>query len=70
MLAHVELGYGHGVAVGEREEEGQRVETVWTTDLQGDTLISTAPIDPQTREVSPESLRLELTKIIDIEGAT
>jgi hypothetical protein len=60
MLDHVNRGYGTAVAAGERDVRGENVETVWTSDLGGESIVTRAPADPATGEVSEEYLIIEL----------
>ncbi len=61
LLDHVNRGYGNGVSVGERPIDGEIVESVYSTELDGETEVSIRPANPETGEVEPETLRIELT---------
>jgi hypothetical protein len=61
LLDHVNRGYGRDVAVGERTVEGEIVESVYSSELHGETEVTIVPANPETGEVEPETLRRELT---------
>jgi hypothetical protein len=65
MLDHVERGYGNAVAVGEREIDGEKIESVWDSTLHGESLVTAAEVDPETGEVSVEVLIMEL-ELLDV----
>ncbi|MFI7603958.1 hypothetical protein ACIBTV_02395 [Micromonospora sp. NPDC049366] len=59
MLDHVMRGYGHAVAAGERRVNGETIETVWASELDGESPISTVPAEADG-EVSVDVLIMEL----------
>jgi hypothetical protein len=67
MLDHVDRGYGHAMAAGERDTDGVNVETVWSSELHGESLVTTAPADEATGEVSVDILIMELTELAEAE---
>jgi hypothetical protein len=69
LLEHVDLGYGRDAAVGERTVQGEIVESVYSSEWQGETSVTVVPADPETGEVEPETLRQELTRPDDSEHA-
>lgn len=66
LLDHVDRGYGRDVAVGERTVSGEVVESVYTSQLRGETEVAVVPANPDTGEVEPETLQHELGRIEDI----
>ena len=62
LLDHVDLGYGRDAVVGERTVEGEIIESVYSSQLHGDTEVIIVPANPETGEVEPETLRQELTR--------
>ena len=66
LLDHVERGYGRDVAVGERTVADEVVESVYSSELGGETEVTVVPANPETGEVEPEILRRELERIEDI----
>lgn len=62
LLDHVELGYGRSVAVGDRPINGEIVESVYSSELNGETEVVTRPANPETGEVERATLRNELTE--------
>jgi len=62
LLEHVDLGYGRDAAVGERTVEGEVIESVYSSELHGETEVIIVPVNPETGEVEPETLRQELTR--------
>jgi hypothetical protein len=67
LLDHVDRGYGRAVAVGERVVDDQVVETVYSSELNGETEVTYRPANPETGEVERDTLRQELTEAIYIE---
>ena len=61
LLDHAERGYGRDVAVGERTVEGEIVESVYSSELHGETEVIVVPANPETGEVEKDTLRQELT---------
>lgn len=62
LLDHVERGYGSATAVGERATEEGPVETVFNSELRGESEVIERSADPRTGEVQPDVLRDELTR--------
>lgn len=62
LLDHVDRGYGRSVAVGERPINGEIVESVYSSELNGETEVAIRPADPETGEVERATLRNELTQ--------
>jgi hypothetical protein len=62
LLDHVNRDYGRDVAVGERVVDGEVIETVYSSDLNGETEIVVLPANPGTGEVERDTLRRELTE--------
>jgi hypothetical protein len=60
LFDHVDRGYGRDVAVGERVINGAVVESVYSSELNGETEVTVRPANPETGEVERETLRLEL----------
>jgi hypothetical protein len=65
LLDHAERGYGRDVAVGERTVDGEVVESVYSSELHGETEVAVRPANPETGEVERETLRQELTRADD-----
>jgi hypothetical protein len=65
LLDHVERGYGRDVAVGERSVDGETIESVYSSELNGETEVSVRPANPETGEVERDTLRQELTDPAD-----
>jgi hypothetical protein len=65
LLDHAERGYGRDVAVGERTVEGEIVESVYSSELHGETEVIVVPTNPETGEVEKDTLRQELTGLDD-----
>lgn len=61
LLDHVQLNYGRDVAVGERTIDGEVVESVYSSEMHGETEVAVRPANPETGEVEKETLRQELT---------
>jgi hypothetical protein len=62
LLDHVDRGYGTSVAVGERDIDGETLESVFSSELNGETEIRVLPANPETGEVERDTLRQELTE--------
>ncbi|WP_329107062.1 hypothetical protein OG792_02810 [Micromonospora sp. NBC_01699] len=62
LMDHVTRGYGHAVAAGERDVEGETVETVWASELNGESTIVSVPAS-ESGEVSVGDLIMELGRI-------
>jgi hypothetical protein len=60
-LDHVQRGYGDGSASGVRGTGDTEIETVYNTDMEGETEVVERPADPETGEVSQETLQEELS---------
>jgi hypothetical protein len=67
LIEHVDLGYGDDVAVGERTVAGEVVESVYSSDLRGESEVNVVPANPETGEVEPETLRRELRGPKDVD---
>lgn len=63
LLDHVERNYGRDVAVGERMVDGEVVESVYSSELRGETEVAVVPANPETGEVEKETLKQELTRV-------
>lgn len=62
LLDHADGGNGSYVASAERPAvDGHRVETLYSSKLHGETEVAVVPADPDTGEVSRETLLLMLT---------
>jgi hypothetical protein len=62
LLDHADAGNGSYVASAERPAvDGHRVETLFSSELHGETEVTVLPADPDTGEVSREALLLMLT---------
>lgn len=66
LLDHVDRGYGRDVVVGERTVDGEVVESVYSSELNGESEVTVVPANPDTGEVEPEILRRELERLEDI----
>jgi hypothetical protein len=66
LLDHVDRGYGRDVVVGERAVDGEVVESVYSSELNGESEVTVVPANPETGEVEPEILRRELERLEDI----
>jgi hypothetical protein len=62
LLDHVSRDYGRDVAVGERTVEGEVIESVYSSELKGETEVTVVPANPETGEVERDTLRRELTE--------
>jgi hypothetical protein len=62
LLDHVDHGYGSSVAVGDRPINGETVESVYSSELNGETEVAIRPANPDTGEVERATLRNELTE--------
>jgi hypothetical protein len=63
LLDHVNRNYGRNVSVGERIAiDDTLAETVYSSELNGETEVSVVPANPETGEVERETLRRELTE--------
>jgi hypothetical protein len=62
LLHHAGLGYGRNVSVGERTTDGHVTETVFSSELNGETEVTIVPANPETGEVERETLRRQLTE--------
>jgi hypothetical protein len=67
LLDHVRLDYGRGVAVAERPVNGDVIESVWSSELNGETEVTIVPANPETGEVERDTLLRELTEPPDSE---
>lgn len=63
LLDHVDRGYGNAFAVGYRNQNGERVESVYDTQMRGDTDVRRLPANPDTGEVARDTLFDELLLI-------
>lgn len=66
LLDHVERGYGKDVLVGERSVNGEVVESVYASEIHGETEVTVLPANPDTGEVEPETLLRELERIEEV----
>jgi hypothetical protein len=64
-LDHVDRGYGRSVAVGERPVDDETIESVYSSELHGETEVAVVPANPETGEVERDTLRQELTDPAD-----
>lgn len=62
LLDHVSRQYGRSVAVGERTTDDRVTETVYSSELNGESEVRVVPANPETGEVERETLRRELTE--------
>jgi hypothetical protein len=70
LLDHVERGYGYGTVVGRRETVDGEVETVYSTGLSGSVDVRETTVDPETGEITPQTLVEELGQLSDeLDGA-
>jgi hypothetical protein len=69
LLEHVDLGYGRDAAVGERTVQGEIIEAVYSSELNGESAVTIVPANPETGEVEPETLRQELMRPDDLRPA-
>lgn len=65
LLQHVALGYGSQVSVGPRTSNGEVVESVYASELQGESEVRDRPVNPETGEVERETLRAELSALTE-----
>jgi len=64
LLDHVEnRGYGKDVFVGERTVSGEVVESVYSSEMHGETEVVVLPANSETGEVEQEALLHELERI-------
>ncbi len=69
LLDHVERGYGRDVAVAERSADGEVIETVYSSELSGESEVLIRPANPETGEVERDTLVTELTDFDETEHA-
>ncbi|WP_433792664.1 hypothetical protein [Actinoplanes sp. CA-252034] len=62
LLQHAESGYGELVAVG-RRKDNPASERIWVSTLEGESVVSEVPIDPETGEATFETLMAELGNV-------
>jgi hypothetical protein len=62
LLDHVNRNYGRNVATGERTIDDRVTETVYSSELNGESEVRVVPANPETGEVEQETLRRELTE--------
>jgi len=65
FIRHVSLGYGSNVSVGPRTSDTEVVESVFASELQGESEVRERPANPETGEVERETLRQELIQLTD-----
>jgi hypothetical protein len=65
LFDHVDRGYGQDRATGERVINGTVVETVYSSQLNGETELTVRPANPETGEVERQTLRLELIEFTE-----